>query len=208
MKMRTKDSDYFEAFVTAVGFCCAAAAKLSAVIDTYQPESLHAHMQQIHEIEHQADMEKHHLTDRLHKEFLTPIEREDIAALSHEIDEVTDRVEDIVIGLYIFNVQTLHPDASAFTALISECCRTLEAIMQEFRHFRGSTSLLKHIIEINTLEEQGDALYMRAVRTLYEDEKDPLEVLVWTEIFGRFERCCDACEHAADVVESVIMKNT
>lgn len=205
---KIKDYNYFDAFVTAVGYCCASAEKLSTVVADYAPEHLSAQMREMHEIEHQADIDKHDMMDRLLKEFITPIEREDIISLSHEIDEVTDRIEDVLMGLYIFNVQTLHKDAPAFTNLILQCCRALKKAMEEFHHFRKAPQLMESIIEINTVEEQGDALYMHAIRGLYKEQTNPVEILIWTEMFSRFERCCDACEHAANVIESVVMKNT
>lgn len=205
---KNKDYNYFDAFVTAVGYCCASAEKLSTVIENYSPDHLSGQMKEMHEIEHQADIDKHDMMDRLLKEFITPIEREDIMSLSHEIDEVTDRIEDVLMGLYIFNVQTLHKDAVSFTGLIQQCCQALKKVMEEFHHFRKAPELMENIITINTLEEEGDKLYMHAIRNLYKEKSDPVEMLIWTEMFNRFERCCDACEHAANVVESVVMKNT
>lgn len=64
-------------------------------------------------------------------------------------------------------------------------------------------------MEINRLEEEGDKLYMKAVlQASYLGSKDPVELMVWREIFDRLEKCCDACEDVANVVESVIMKNS
>ena len=62
-------------------------------------------------------------------------------------------------------------------------------------------------MEINRLEEEGDALYTQAVRKLYLESHDPIELSVWRELFDRMEKCCDTCEHVANVVEGVMMKN-
>ena len=80
--------------------------------------------------------------------------------------------------------------------------------MEEFHNFRKSTTIHGSIVEINRLEEVGDKLYVDSMRKLYTDGSTPVEMLTWSETFDRLEGCCDACEHAADVVESIIMKNT
>ena len=67
---------------------------------------------------------------------------------------------------------------------------------------------IKKICKDNGLEEEGDKLYIMSIRNLYTTSKDPIELMTWTDTFKYFERCCDACETAANVVESVIMKNS
>ena len=67
---------------------------------------------------------------------------------------------------------------------------------------------MEHIIIINTLEEEGDRLYMEAMRNLKRGGADPIELIAWKEIYSSLEDCCDACEKVADAVEEVVMKNT
>ena len=80
--------------------------------------------------------------------------------------------------------------------------------MQEFADFKKSKTLHGLIVEINALEEEGDRVYMEIMRRLHSEVTDPLEIIAWREIYNYLEKCCDACEHVADVVESVMMKNT
>ena len=108
----------------------------------------------------------------------------------------------------MFNVQAIRDEAVDFAKLIVKCCDTMKDAMKEFHNFRKSGSIHESIVEINRLEEEGDKLYMKAVRKLDLGSKDPVELMVWREIFDRLEKCCDACEDVANVVESVIMKNS
>ena len=75
-------------------------------------------------------------------------------------------------------------------------------------NFRKSAILQEKVIEINALEEEGDRLYMEAMRRLHVEERDPVAVLAWTTMYDRFEKCCDGCEDVADMVEQVVMKNS
>jgi hypothetical protein len=165
-------------------------------------------MSEMHAVEHAADIAKHELNRELARAFITPIEREDIMLLTQELDDVTDAVEDVLLRLYMFNVLSIRNEALEFTQLIYKCCEAMEEMLREFRHFRKSDSISKSIVEINRLEEEGDALYTKAVRRLYMGTQNAVDLMVWSEIFDRLEKCCDSCEHVANVVESIIMKNT
>lgn len=119
----------------------------------------------------------------LMRAFITPIEREDIILLIQEIDDVTDAIEDVLIRTYMFNVAAIREEALEFADVIVRCCEVLKDTLKEFRHFRKSDSIYENIVEINRLEEEGDALYTRAVRKLYLSSTDPIELSVWREIF-------------------------
>lgn len=165
-------------------------------------------MKEIHVIEHRADTEKHEMMKKLVREFITPIEREDIIELAQQIDEVTDKIEDVLMRLYMFRIFTLREEALGFSSVIVQCCDALKQAMKELHNFHKSATIHDHIVEVNKLEEDGDKLYMEAVHTLYATSKDPVEIMTWVELFDRFEKCCDACEHVANVIESIIMKNS
>jgi hypothetical protein len=107
----------------------------------------------------------------------------------------------------MYNVQTLRTDANTYADIIVKMCDKLKIAVEEFSNFHKSTTLKEKIIEINTIEEEGDRLYMTAVRELFEQESDPMQIFAWSKIFDLMEDCCDACEHVANVMEMVIMKN-
>ena len=92
--------------------------------------------------------------------------------------------------------------------MLVQCCEMLQSAFEEFHNFRKSTTLKDSIIEVNRLEEEGDAIYRMAIRDLYSDPSDPIELITWTTIFDLLEGCCDACEDVANIMESVMMKNS
>lgn len=205
---RKRDMDYFDGFVSLVNYSCEAAAFLENIVEHYDPGCLNEKMKEVHAIEHQADIEKHLMMQKLAKEFITPIEREDIMSMAHEIDNVTDAIEDVVMQMYMFNIRSIRKEAEAMTRIIINCCDALRSALKEFHNFRKSESIHKLIIEVNRLEEEGDRTYTEAVRQLYQEKTDVLEIMGWTKIFGCMEKCCDVCENVSDVIESVIMKNS
>lgn len=206
---RKNENNYFEMFVNSVAQACKASKTLQNVYADFHTEKLPAQLETAHDIEHEGDQLRHDLMNRLMKEFITPIEREDIILLSESIDEVIDDIEDVVMRTYMYNVQSIRPEAIEMTSIIVSCCDALEDMFEEFHNFRKSTVIKEKIIHVNAQESVGDQLYTKAIRNLFTDPNvTPMEAIAWNELFKRLERCCDDCEHVANVVESVILKNT
>lgn len=206
--MAKKGMNYFESFTKGVEFGCQAAELMGVCFDSFHPEQLPERIEEMHRIEHAADEMKHEMMGCLLREFLPPIEREDIMEMSNTIDDVTDSIEDVLLRLHMFNITRLRDDVKGFADVILRLCQALKKMTGEMHNFRKSTLLKELIIEINHLEEEGDRLYTQTMRRLYMEEKDPIAVIAWTEIYDRLEKCCDRCEDVADVMERVIMKNT
>lgn len=203
---RKNENNYFKMFAEAVSYSCTAADMLKEDFTDFDPARLAVRIEEMHHIEHTADIAKHELMEKLMKEFITPIDREDILELSNALDDVTDSLEDVLLQLYMFGIISLREDSLTFAAIINDCCHALKKLMLEFENFRKSKVIKDMIIEINHLEENGDRLYTEAMHRLYTKTPDTLEVLSWTTIYNCMEKCCDKCEDAADVVEAVILK--
>ncbi|MHB8128813.1 MAG: DUF47 domain-containing protein [Mobilitalea sp.] len=205
---RKNDYNYFDAFADLSKFSYNLAVTLHETLSNFDPLNITEKVKQAHTIEHNADIAKHDIMNRLVKEFLPPIEREDITSLTQEIDDVTDSVEDVLIYIDMFNIQTIRPEILKFTELIASCCSAMDVALEEFKSFKSSKKLHDKIIEINRLEEVGDALYVDSMRNLYHTSTDPIELMCWTEVLHRLEKCCDNCEDVANIIESIVMKNS
>ena len=108
----------------------------------------------------------------------------------------------------MFNISVMREEALEFSNLIVRICNETSALIKEFRNFKKSSEISKLIININDLEEEGDRIYTRSIKGFYSSIMDPIRFITWKETFEYFEKCCDACEHVADAIESVIMKNS
>lgn len=205
---KKQDAYYFDTFVSCVDCACNAAKILNDTLTSFDAGSLKVQLSVIHAEEHAADSKEHELLEALAKAFITPIEREDILQLSQNIDEMVDKIEDVLMRVYCNNITVIRPDALEMSKILMECCHEVRALMVEFADFKHSKHLREHVIAINSLEEKADAQYMECLHNLHTNSKDAIEIIAWHEVYTFLEQCIDACEHAADVVESVVMKNT
>ncbi|MDR1068691.1 MAG: DUF47 family protein [Clostridiales Family XIII bacterium] len=206
---KKKEDKYFGSFVEMSDYSCAASVLLREILGNYDPDDLDISIEKMHSIEHDADIAKHTMTKMLAKEFMTPIEREDIMELASTIDTVTDKTEDVLLRLYMFNIREIRDDAITLADMLVRCVSSVKQALEEFPNFRKSKILNEKIIEINYLEEEGDRLYTIAVRNVFTDENiDALKAAAWNQVYHYIEDVFDACEDVADVIEGVIMKNT
>ncbi len=206
--MRKRDNYYFETFVELVDYSCKAADLLHQIITEYDAGQIKVKMEEMHAIEHRADMARHKMMGKLLKEFITPIDREDIMAMADSIDTLTDSIEDVLMRMYMYNIREVTEYAENLSEIIQKCCYLLKEAFIELPNFRKSKKLHDLIVEINRFEEQGDALYTEAVRELYLSNKHHKDIVAWDNTYHYLEKCCDMCEDVADVIENIIMKNT
>lgn len=202
------DRFYFENFVQAADCCCKAADYLVECLTDYDPTRIRSMLESMHTYEHMADGKKHEMSSALAKAFVTPLDREDLDELSQNIDEAVDAIEEVLQRFYVNQIQKVTPEAVEFAKKIACCAQMMKQMLVEFENYKKYEGLRRMIIELNNKEEECDAFYLEATVKLREQCTDVLEIISWREIYDYMENCADACEHVADSVETVVMKNT
>ena len=201
--------DYFAAFERQVKVAAAEADILIEAIEGFSAAAdLVSVMERAHEMEHEGDEIAHSIYKVVGTDFITPIEREDIIDLVQSLDSITDGIESVIQRFYMYDVHFMHDEALEFATYIKKSCTALGYAMEDFRNFKKSKTFKQRIIDVNTYEEHADTLYLKVIRDLYTvDRENPMRVLVWSQIYERMEKCCDACEHAADIMNGILIKN-
>lgn len=206
--MAKGDKFYFENFVASTELAKQAANYLVECFENYNADNIEDMLKKMHEIEHSADVKKHEMREALAKAFVTPVDREDLDMLSHQVDDVVDLIEEVLQKFYIYDIKTVDEPAIDFAKNIVKSCDMLCKLMGEFENFKKSKVLQPLIIELNDAEEECDKLYLSSMRALTKNSMDVLEKVSWRKIYESLEACADACEHVSECIGSVIMKNT
>lgn len=206
--MKKQELNYYDEFIKNVDF----ALQISNILKDYSNHFDYSHSeeieQQVHKLENSADQSLHNILNYLIKDFLPPIEREDIIMLANNIDDLVDNIDEIAINLNILNVITLRNDFAEFTNLIYKTIFTLKDLMLKFKNFKKYDELKSIVVDINHLEDTGDKLYQDAIKNLYQFEQNPIEVSKWHTIYNSLENCFDSCEIVATCIDEIIMKNS
>ena len=205
--MAKKNNNYFELLAMQVRCCVKASELLVNILDGYSSEKLNNQRELMHEIEHNADDLHHEILMKLSREFITPIDQEDILRLVQIIDDVTDALDEVVIDMYMYNVVKLPDDTLQLAKTVNRCVQALEDSIGELKNFKKPDRLRNLLIEVNSIESEADAIYVEAVHRLFTSDIGVREIIGGRAIYESLENCCDLCEHAADVIEQTVIKN-
>ena len=159
----------------------------------------------IKDLEHVGDTITHDIIRRLNQTFITPIDREDIYGLTGAVDDILDAVEAVADRFVIFEVAGPSPPAIALSKILYDSAVAVGAgidLLGE-RH----ADLNDYCARINSLENEADRLTRDAISKLFREERDPIAVVKWKEIYETFEEATDRCEDAANVLERITLKH-
>lgn len=208
MFSRKKSFDYLGGFHEFSKYANQAANYLDEIINDFDVDNLEEQQVAMHTIENDCDMHKHAVNAELFREFLPPIDAEDIVELNHRLDNVVDAIEDILIGIYTFNVKNMRPQAVVFSKIIVDLSEALLEATEEFKNFKKSEAIIKKLKRIKQLELDADDIYIAETRRLHVEEDIAIKLLVWSRVYDSFEECADEFEEVAKQMEAIIIKNT
>ena len=204
---KKKDEFYYNNLSTCVEIAYESATMLKNIVTDFDIRKIEAQLVAMHELEQEGDSHKHEMMEALNKAFITPIEREDLIALSNYMDDITDAVEDVLLHIYISNVRQIRQDILPMIILLQQCIKELGKVLQELPDFKHSNHIKDDIIRVNEFEEEGDKLFVENMHRLYQED-NVYTIVTWRKIYECLENCMDTCEHAADIVGTVMMKNS
>ena len=164
------------------------------------------YLKKMGDIEHEGDQVAHQIFDRLNKTFITPFDREDIHTLTKELDDITDMIYTIANRLKVYKLISIDKNLIEFASVIEESVRGVVCAVKGMRSTKNSKSVFDTCIEINRLENVGDSMRDTMLAELFENEKDPVSVIKWKEIYQDAETVLDICEDVAHVVQSILVK--
>jgi predicted phosphate transport protein (TIGR00153 family) len=161
------------------------------------------------DIEHKADGVAHVIISLINKSFITPFDREDIYQLIHEFDDIIDLIENTLHSFYLYEVTAKKPFVDGFAELIGRATPVLnELIAEVFKQQKYTESMWKHIRELHDLEDEGDVIYQQSLRTLFQEERDPIAVIKWKDILGTLEHIMDVFQNMSNTVEGIVVKGS
>ncbi|MCX6735178.1 MAG: DUF47 family protein [Candidatus Peregrinibacteria bacterium] len=160
------------------------------------------------EIESQADQKTHAIIDKLNKTFITPIDREDIYLLAHELDDIVDLVESIIQNVHLYKITNKIDAFGEFVPVIKAAGYYLKELLLAFQKQKYSEELLGIKIKIHELEDQADVIFAKSISKLFTEEKDPINVIKFKDILENMENTMDKFQKVADIIEGILVKST
>lgn len=199
-----KEEQYFTLFQQMTVYISDAARELKEMLDD-KNHDYHEYVRRIKGLEHACDELTHSISTRLNKSFITPFDREDIYLMSSALDDIVDLINDAARAIVDFDIREITDPAKDFADVIVRMSEQLKEIVATLQKPKNTT---QRLVEIHRLENEGDDIYHAAIAELFREERDPLNVLKWKEIYEKLEAAVDRCENVANIIESVVIKHT
>jgi hypothetical protein len=158
------------------------------------------------ELEHEADEITRRTYEKMHKTFLTPIDREDIYHLVNKMDSILDMVEASATRMSLYKVKVPAMEIIEQAKILNNAIKKVKNIIYAMRNMKNAKMILDNCVEIHTLENEGDVVMRMTISHLFECEKDPIELIKWKEIYERIEQSIDICEDVSNIVEGIVLK--
>lgn len=164
-------------------------------------------IKEIERLEHVGDDITHTIFIELSKNFITPFDREDIHSLASALDDIADYVHATASNIELYNVINIGEPMIKLAEILVEMCRDLDKAVRELRSFKNIRVIADACVRINSGENQADYVCNTAIARLFEFEKDAIELIRQKEVLQTLELATDKCEDAANVLESILVKN-
>ena len=201
-----KDMEFYDMFEQETANLVTAAEKLVDFFDNY--ENVEAKAKELKEFEHRGDVITHEIIARVHRSFVTPIDREDITLLAHSLDDVMDFIEAAGRTAYLYHIGVPTERSRELARIVAKMARKLNEVVPRLRRRDQYTWILKQCVDINTLENEADEVQHAALAELFEVcSSDTCGVIKWREIYGHLENATDRGEDVANILEGIVLKH-
>ena len=203
-RLMPQGEKFYDLFEMDSNNLVAASERLVDLFDNFENQREKARA--IKKLERDGDEITHRILESLHRSFVTPIDREDIALLANKMDDMLDFMEGAVKRLFLYHIDQPTPRAIEITYIINKVAIELTKAIPLLRKQGRLKEILPHCIEIHRLENEADDLQHAAVADLFEEETNVKEIIKWRDIYDSLERAVDRGEDVANVLEGIVLK--
>jgi len=204
LRLTPERSEFYDLFSRASQNAVEIARLLVELLERF-PEGTEELRARIKQCEHLGDELTHAVVTQINKTFVTPFDRDDIYRLATALDDICDFVDESAGNFHTYGVTEVPARARELGRVILQATRKLDEAVQMLQGFKDSSV---HLIELRSLEDEGDRLLHESIAELFRSGgDDPLDVIRWKDIYEGLEEAVDSCENAADVLEAILVKN-
>jgi predicted phosphate transport protein (TIGR00153 family) len=200
-----KEQRFSELFEESAQNIVKASQALKEMVDSWQ--FIDSRVAEITELEHRGDTITHQILSLVHRTFVTPFDREDIALLAHTMDDIIDFIHAAADAMFIYKIDSATQRSKELADIIVQGTLEVERAVSGLRRRSELKHILERCVEINRLENMADRIFRAAMAELFSDTPDITQVIKWREIYEHMESATDRCEDVANVLEGVALKH-
>jgi len=201
-KLIPRTQHFFDDFVGLAEEIRGGARLLKQMMSSDPPDMSKADA--IKDVEHNCDGRTRAIIDSVNRTFVTPLDREDIHALAISLDDVMDAIDAGAAVTRLYKIDRIRPGARRLADIV---CESMDRITEALAALEKRHGVLELAARVNQLEREADRVHQDAIVALFDEERDPIRVIKWKEIFDFLEAATDRCEDVGNLLEGVVVKH-
>lgn len=204
-KKKNDNNEFFDLFVESARYFNKGALLMDDVMIDHSKAEVK--VKEIQDLEHAADKINDKIIDKLNLTFITPIDREDIYSLANGLDDGVDYLQGTLQRIVMYHTGEPREGAVQLTKLLIESTDEIIKALEMLKDLKkNQAAIMEHIQKVYRLESEGDRIFRREIAYLFDQVKDPIELIKWKDILEYLEDTTDHCERIADLIRGVVMK--
>ena len=203
-----KDKKFYVLFEKASENLVAISKKFNELLNTGAPDKRVELIKAIADLEHIGDDITHEIFTELSINFITPFDREDISYLASSLDDIVDYIHGSSKRLQLYKIDDYTLEMQQLAEVIEKSAIEVHAAISNLRGLKNIVRLKEALVRINSLENQADDIFDGAIANLFIDEKDAVKIIKIKEVLSNMETATDKCEDVANVIETILVKNS
>lgn len=203
-----KDKKFFILFGKASENLVAISKKFNELLNTGAPDKRVELIKAIADLEHVGDNITHEIFTELSTNFITPFDREDISYLASSLDDIVDYIHGSAKRLQLYKIDDYTLEMQQLAEVIEKSAIEVNAAISNLKGLQNVVRLKEALVRINSLENQADDIFDGAIANLFIEEKDAIKIIKIKEVLANMETATDKCEDVANVIETILIKNS
>ena len=203
---KPKDRIFFYHFEASAANVLKMSEDLMAIVATSPGAQRDAILERLEQAEHANDDLTHTIFIDLARNFITPIDREDIHSLASALDDIADYILSSGKNLELYDVGETDDTIIELARLVNEGARIVQMAVRDLRNMHKSNAASEFVVKINSMENEADKVFDRGIQRLFKEEKDPIRLMKYRLMYRDLEFATDKCEDVANVIESIMLK--
>lgn len=203
-----KNGLFFDLFAEDTANLLEQANEFNKLFSTHDKQEQLSIIRRVKDLENRGDEITHKIFLELSANFITPFDREDIHELATCIDDIADYIQGTASRIELYQVDEFSKTMELLSEVLVKQVAEVDAAVKDMRNMRNAARVRDAIVRINSLENHADDLFDEAIARLFAEEVPALELIKMKEVLSNLETATDKCEDVANVLESILVKNS